>query len=261
MKMNSKNDKYQFNYSTIQHDAVYNRDLRERKAQTMLAVFDDYFDRNLDKLSVLDIGSSTGFIANALSKRFGCVIGVDIDQPAVEYAEKRFRDRDVRFFVSDSMNLAFKSSKFDAVICAQVYEHVPDAIRMLNEIFRILKPGGVCYFAAGNRLRLIEPHYNLPFLSIIPKKLAHKYMRLTGKGELYYEKHFTYWGLKQLTKKFDCIDYTHKIIESPLLYHADYMISEGSLKQKLAEVIFKNLPWLSPGYIWLLKKIVSKDTP
>ena len=256
-----KKNKYQFNYSDIHRDAMYNSELREKKAQTMIAICEDYFAENLKNLSVLDIGSSTGIIANALSYSFGTVVGVDIDEPAVKYATKRFRDRDAIYFVSDSMNLAFRSNQFDLVICAQVYEHVPSASRLLAEINRVLRPGGICYFAAGNRLRLIEPHYNLPFLSVMPRALAHKYMRLTGKGDTYYEKHFSYWGLKRLIKKFECIDYTKKIIENPLLYHADYMISEGSLKQKLAEIIIKNLPWLSPGYIWLLKKIVSKNAP
>jgi 2-polyprenyl-3-methyl-5-hydroxy-6-metoxy-1,4-benzoquinol methylase len=254
-------NKYQLDYSSQHQAAMYDANVREKKAHTIVAVLNKHYSDKLKQLSVLDIGSSTGIIANALSCRFYSVIGVDIDEPAVKYASNRFKKRTVNFFVSDSMNLPFNSNHFDVVICAQVYEHVPDPVQMINEIHRVLKPGGVCYFAAGNRLRLIEPHYKLPFLSIIPRKLAHKYMQLTGKGESYYEKHFSYWGLKQLTKRFERFDYTQKIIENPLLYHAEYMLPVGSTKQMIADVIIKSFPWLSPGYIWLLKKIVSKNTP
>ena len=123
-----------------------------------------------------------------------------------------------------------------------------------EEIFRILNSKGVCYFAAGNRLNVIEPHYNLPFLSILPKPLAHMYIRASGKGNLYYEKHRSYWGLKKLVKNFKCIDYTQKIIEEPKKFHAEYMIAPNTKKARLAGLMIKYAYWLSPTYIWLLRK-------
>jgi SAM-dependent methyltransferase len=259
--MDLQSDKYQLGFSQQHRDAMYNRDARERKARTMAAVLKYYFPHDIKRLVSLDIGSSTGIITNALSDDFGYIVGVDIDGPAVEYAAKRFKARNINYFIADSMNLAFKSNYFDVVICAHVYEHVPDAVRLMNEIHRVLKPGGVCYFAAGNRLQLIEPHYNLPFLSIIPRKMAHAYVRLAKKGNSYFEKHLSYWGLKRLVRRFDCIDYTRKILEEPEKYYTDYMVPEGSIKQRVARNIIKYAPWFSPGYIWLLKKVISYNTP
>jgi 2-polyprenyl-3-methyl-5-hydroxy-6-metoxy-1,4-benzoquinol methylase len=145
-------------------------------------------------------------------------------------------------------------SYFDVVICARVYEHVPDAVMMMDEIYRILKPGGVCYFATGNRLNIIEPHYHLPFLSMIPRPLAHLYVKWLGKGSLYYEKHLSYWALRALVRKFVIIDYTRSIIENPNRFSADYMLKTGAMKTRLAKWIVKHAYWLCPGYIWLLKK-------
>ena len=259
--MYSNKYNYQLDYSALHRDAMYNRDSRERKARTMTAVLKTYFSCDIKRFVTLDIGSSTGIITNALSNDFGYVIGIDIDGPAVEYAEKRFKGGNVSFFIADSMDLAFRPNQFDVVICAHIYEHVPDAARLMNEIYRVLKPGGVCYFTAGNRLQLIEPHYNLPFLSIIPSKMAHAYVRLAKKGDSYFEKHLSYWGLKRLVRRFDCIDYTRKIVEEPEKYYADYMLPEGSQKQRVAKNIIKYAPWFSPGYIWLLKKVISYNTP
>ena len=36
----------------------------------------------------------------------------------------------------------------------------------------MLRPGGVCYFAAGHALQVIEPHHRLPFLSLLPRRAA-----------------------------------------------------------------------------------------
>jgi len=152
------------------------------------------------------------------------------------------------------MNLKFQDNSFDVVICVQIYEHMPNANQLMLEIYRVLKPGGICYFAAGNRLNIKEPHYNLPFLSVIPRPLGHIYLRLVGKGKFYYEKHFSYWGLKKLVHRFEVYDYTKKIIENADFFQASYMLPAGSIKAKIAKFIVNHIYWLCPGYIWLLKK-------
>ena len=156
------------------------------------------------------------------------------------------------------MNLAFKNNCFDVAICAQVYEHVPCAVQLMQEIHRVLKPGGVCYFAAGNRIMLMEPHYRLPFLSILPASLANHYLRLTGKGNIYYENHLTFRGLKNLVQSFERVDYTHKLINAPHKFGIEYMLKPDSLKARIARFVVACLYGLFPGYIWLLRKIDPK---
>jgi ubiquinone/menaquinone biosynthesis C-methylase UbiE len=157
------------------------------------------------------------------------------------------------------MALEFDESTFDVVICSQVYEHVPDAEKMIKEIYRVLKPAGICYFAATNRLSIEEYHYGLPFLSVIPRPLGHFYMRLAGKGRYYYEKHFSYWGLKKITRAFRVIDYTRQSIHDPEKYGVAYMLPVNSRKQRLARIIVDRFYWLCPGYIWLLVKPEGRD--
>ncbi len=55
------------------------------------------------------------------------------------------------------------AAEFDVVTCTHIYEHVPDAQRMMDEIYRVLGTGRrLCYFAAENRIRLWDGHYDLP---------------------------------------------------------------------------------------------------
>ena len=152
---------------------------RGKKAFTIIAVLRDFYSGDIENLTVLEIGLSTGLIARVLSNHFGKFVGIGIDKPAVEYAANQFSDRNISFSVADSMDLAFEADQCDVVICAQVYEHVPAVAQLIREIHRVLKPGGVCYFAAGNRIMLMKPHYRLPFLSIIPISLANRYVRLS----------------------------------------------------------------------------------
>jgi SAM-dependent methyltransferase len=53
---------------------------------------------------------------------------------------------------ADAMSLPFAAGSFDSVLCTQVLEHVCEPLRVLEEVRRVLKPGG--------RLVLTAPQYN-----------------------------------------------------------------------------------------------------
>jgi len=244
---------YQHNYSEGQ-SLLYDLNNREQKAKKIISVLSDYFKSNLKNLVLLDIGSSTGIMTNYFSKYFKSVVGIDIDEKAVSFAQNNFKNPNLTFCIGDSMNLPFPNNFFDVVNCAHIYEHVPDSKKLMEEIYRVLKPAGICFFVAGNRFVLIEGHYKLPLLSAIPKKLAHVYLRILRKGTYYYENHLSYWGLKDLTSRFYVIDYTEKVIHNPDKYHATDMLTSNSIKQTLVILILNFAYWLCPDYIWLLKK-------
>ena len=244
---------YQYNFSS-RPAGRYDVCGRERKAQTMVAVLKDYLKRPLSALSLLNVGGSAGVIDNYLADHFRSIVSVDIDAPAIRKAQRQFKRPNLEFKIGDALNLAYASHTFDIVICSQVYEHVPSPEKMMDEIFRVLVPGGVCYFAASNRLMWMEPHYHLPLLSVIPRPLAHLYIRRAQKADFYHELHFSYWGLKKLVKRFTLHDYTRKMICDPGKYAVAYMLPPASRKAKIALFVAQHLIWLCPGYIWLLEK-------
>jgi ubiquinone/menaquinone biosynthesis C-methylase UbiE len=233
---------------------MYDTLAREQKARTMVAVLENHLQSSLKTLNLLNVGGSTGIIDNYLSDHFGAVASIDIDSAAIHYAQTHFQKDNLQFQVGDALNLEFPDNSFDVVICSQVYEHVPLPQKMMDEIFRVLKPSGVCYFAAGNRLMWNEPHYNLPLLSVLPRPLSHLYVKLTGKAEYYHELHYTYWGLKSLTKRFIVKDVTLEMVLEPSKYHIDYMLPAGTAKAFVSKMFVRYLRWLCPGYIWLLYK-------
>lgn len=255
--VNTRDYQYQHGFSDMHSKAMYDAAEREQKAKKSLAVIDDFVGkaglRPVD-LSLLDIGCSTGYLTHLYGQYFGRVTGIDIDAKAVEHAREKFSSATISFEVRDSMNNSFAEDSFDVVTCTHVYEHVPDAVRLISEIHRVLKPGGFCYFAAGNRVIFMEPHYRLPLLSVIPKFLADYYIRWTGKANFYYEKHLSLWGLKRLVRKFELHDYTVEIIRDPVKYHATEMLRPGTLKQRVVMAIARTMYWACPTYIWILRK-------
>ncbi len=244
---------YQRNFSSLYGEASYNAANRVRKAETLLAILREECGGELADKRLLDIGASLGFIAEHLAAHVGHVTGLDIDGEAIAHAQKQFSRDNLEFRVGDAMETGCGDGSIDIVVCTHIYEHVPDDTRMMAEIRRILAPGGLCYFTAGNRYQLMEPHYRLPLLSVMPRSWADRYLRLLGRGERYYEKHRSYAGLKELVRGFDVNDYTLKAILEPERYRTSYMVPPGSIKQRLASFIVRHFYRFCPTYIWVLR--------
>jgi len=240
-------------YSEWLAENVYNEGQRQQKARKVLAVLSDWFDGHLETKRVLDLGCSAGIMTNYMAHRFQWIIGTDIDPGAVRFALDH-RQSNSDYAMADALYLPFRDESFDILLCAHVYEHVTNARKMMGEIHRVLRPQGICFFAAGNRLRWMEPHYRLPMLSVLPKTVAHRYLQLLRRGDTYDENHLTYWELKRLVRPFRLIDYTGRIIDDPEKFAATDVCRSGSLKQAAGRIAYRAACWLMPTYVFLLQK-------
>lgn len=221
---------------------------RGRKAAKIRAVLaEEGVFENAD-IRILDIGCSYGHILKQLTPSTGFGVGIDMDKNIGAHADN------VCFLRTDAENLPFHDASFDVIICNHVYEHTDDASRLLAEIHRMLSDSGVCYFAGPNKYELIEPHYRLPFLSWLPRKLADRYMQLTGKGDSYPEKPFSPPHIRRLLGNFDVISYTEKILSDPVRYAATDILPVSSLKRQIALLVIKVAPFFFPGFVYVLRK-------
>lgn len=238
-------------HSPILLDAEYKR----AKVEKMLAILRDANVISDDKNGIaIDVGCSGGFFTHGLAEYFQQVIGLDIDTHALSLAAKNNSTPNLGYVAADSLTIPLPDNSIKLVICNHVYEHVPDPEVLFSEIFRILQSDGICYLGSASCLTIIEPHYHLPFLSWLPKPIAHWYMRCTGKGNYYYENLRTYWGIKKLIKRFNVCDYTLRILQDPDKYAARDLIPKNGILDNIPLWIWKALYWILPTYIFVLKK-------
>lgn len=224
-------------------------DLKSRglRAKRIIATLSDYLGKNkIIKSKLLDVGSSTGIIDNFLAQKFGEVWGIDIDQSGIEFAKNNFKSKNLHFLKVDGQKIPFKSNTFDIVICTHVYEHVNNPEILMEEIYRVLKPNGLCYFAAINAIWPIEPHYDLLFLSYLPKSIANNYVKFFGKAERYHENPMFYWQLRKLVTRFEIVDYTQKILTNPTKFKY--------LTPRIPNLLAQLLKYFTPTVFWLLIK-------
>jgi demethylmenaquinone methyltransferase/2-methoxy-6-polyprenyl-1,4-benzoquinol methylase len=92
---------------------------------------------------VLDVATGTGDIAFLMHEAGARVVGLDVTARMIELAiMKRGEGRSPRFIVGDMTALPFAASSFDLVTTGYGLRNVPDLPEALDEISRVLTPGG-----------------------------------------------------------------------------------------------------------------------
>ncbi len=99
---------------------------------------------------VLDAGCGTGYGSRLLREKADSVVGIDNSPLAVGYAHEQFAGPGVRFARMDCQRLAFPSSRFDLIVCFEVFEHLENHDDFLNECLRVLGPRGTLILSTPN---------------------------------------------------------------------------------------------------------------
>ncbi|HSV39669.1 MAG TPA: class I SAM-dependent methyltransferase [Nocardioidaceae bacterium] len=240
--------KPQLAYSELQHK-THDELKRQKKARKIVAVLQHFLGReDLDGLTALDVGASTGYTATALAQAGARVMGIDIDEPGIDFARQRFGDS-VMFTVADGASIPASDQSFDIVVFNHIYEHVVNADAVMAEIRRVLRPDGVAYLGFGNKYGVMEPHYRLPFLSWIPPKAADRYVAAFKRADNYYERFRGRRQLIEMCRPLRVWDYTFSVLAEPVRLHAtDVMPARLS---KLPVGLFRSVRPVIPTFVWV----------
>ncbi len=227
---------------------------RERKAAKIRAILGEFLDKALNKLTCLDVGCADGAILGYLAESFGFNIGIDREWDLVLRAASKRSSPKTHFLHSNGRALPFPDNHVDIILCTQVYEHTQEPTRLVAEIQRVLKPGGFVFFSGPNRFRLIEGHYHLPLLSLLPRWLANLYLRLFRKIPKYDINPLFYWQLRRLWAGFELHDFTPLMIQQPQRYGVEDKLAPMPWVQTLPGWLLEMLKPLYPNYNWILVK-------
>lgn len=208
----------------------------------------------LQHFHCLDLGCGDGLISRVLAEHVASVVGVDIDPQNVWRAATLPAICGGFAQVDREGRLAVRDDSVDVVVCAQVYEHTCDQSALVEDIWRVLRPGGICFLSGPNRLAVMEEHYWLPFLSWLPSPWANRYVRLFNRHDTYDVKPLFYWQLRGLLGRFHLVDYNYRLLQSPSQFAMTRQL--GSLRwisQLPPFLLYALLPIL-PNYNWILVK-------
>jgi len=177
---------------------------------------EEFIKSQSSKKKTLDLGCGLG----PYKKYFPNRIGVDIYKTnAVD-------------FIGDAHNLnMFKDNSFDCILCAEVFEHLSNPQKAINEMYRILKPNGKLILTT----RFIFPLHDVP--------------------EDYYR--YTNYGLKHLMKRFNNVN-----IKEETSSFGTLAILIQRIGFQIDTLYFKPIRifWLLLAkFIWLFRNIPTKE--
>ena len=111
--------------------------------------------KSLAQQQILEVGSGGGLICEQLARRGAEMVGIDPSQGALDtaiaHAEQQGLGEHIQYQQGYAEALPFADGSFSAIVCFDVLEHVQDLKATINEIARVLAPGGVFVFDTINR--------------------------------------------------------------------------------------------------------------
>ncbi len=96
---------------------------------------------------VVDVGCGWGTFSFALAGTAGEVVGVDFSEKSIALCNRRLEReprKNVRFLCADGGDTGLEAGAWDLVLAADLFEHLypADSVRVVEEAFRLLRPGG-----------------------------------------------------------------------------------------------------------------------
>jgi 2-polyprenyl-6-hydroxyphenyl methylase/3-demethylubiquinone-9 3-methyltransferase len=132
------------------------------------------WSKPLDGLTVLDVGCGGGLVCEPLRRLGAAVTGIDPAEDNVEAARRHAEGQRlaIGYRAARVEDLAAEGCTFDAVVCLEVVEHVPDPRAFLKTCAALVRPGGLMLLSTINRtikaylLAIVGAEYVLRWLPV-----------------------------------------------------------------------------------------------
>lgn len=153
----------------MDYDAYYTSsnlsvsDFISKRVEEIVAGFAGYRQAN----RLLEVGFGSGAMLRAAARAGWSAEGVEISRTATEHA----RQEGFKVFCGDLSEANYANGYFDVVIASELLEHIDDPLRIVTEIARILRPGGLLWATTPNIKGLSSRMLGLNWTTVSPDHL------------------------------------------------------------------------------------------
>lgn len=187
--------------------------------------------------TVVDLACGTGYGSRILLEKSQTYIGIDINEEALTYAQKKYSGPNSSFLKMDVNNLIFKNYSFESAVAFEMIEHLDSAQIFLKEVSRILTPKGVFVVSTPNRLvqspngKLMSPYHTKEYDPQEFERLLKKHFS-----------HVTIFGQRKSKKAIQSVDafmFSQKVRQT--LVDLDFLRFRKLFSPDTKEIIWKYL--------------------
>jgi SAM-dependent methyltransferase len=181
---------------------------------------------------VLDVGCGNGYVLSRYAREGADVSGVDITPTGVELTRKRFELMGLEgdFWVASAEDLPFADASFDCVSSTGVIHHTPSTENAIEEIYRVLKPGGRLILMVYHRNSAMY-RINFPLQRLLSRKSTQQLVNEVDgvgnpKGDVFSRAQF-----KRLVHRFDDVELFVDLLQPWMIApHAERLIPARVVK-------------------------------
>lgn len=138
-----------YDSSDAYFEILENRD--ELNFKNVIDVVNQYIPRGTQ---LLEFGCGTGNLAHLICKNGYSVLGVDISERFIEHAQQKYVEQNghLRYQVVGFGKLPFSDKSFDCIYTCAVLEHCYEVDKIITDLDRLLKPGGIMILYTPNMI-------------------------------------------------------------------------------------------------------------
>ena len=111
-------------------------------------IFSELLVEDISGKELLDAGCGTGWFSKISCQRGANVTSMDLGENLLSKVALKCESHRV---VGSILDIPFEDNIFDIIISSEVIEHVPEPVKALHELFRVLKPGGKLVLTTPNK--------------------------------------------------------------------------------------------------------------
>lgn len=126
--------------------------------------------------SILEVGCGQGlFLSRIVNTYKAKGIGIDVSSRSINYANKKYKNKNLNYLKGSALKIPFKDKSFDMVLSFDVLEHIENQEKAVLEMIRVLKPKGKILIYTLNKNDKFTLDWIWEKLGIdIYKRAAHK---------------------------------------------------------------------------------------
>lgn len=208
---------------------------------------------------VLEIGCGAGLVSSHIALAGARLHAVDLTNRAIEMTRKRFElaglAGDIRQM--DAERLEFDDESMDYVVSWGVIHHFGNMSAVLDEIHRVLRPGGRAYIMVYNRNSLRYQVYCRLWLGVMKLKLLSMSLEQVA-GSItdgHIARHLDTVGFGALARRFSSVSYSFSDEKTTIM---KYLFGIGAPFKPLYRLTLPFERWLASKWGWYLEAVLTK---
>jgi len=166
-----------------------------------------------DGAEVLDVASGEGYGSSLLARRATSVVGIDVDEFAVNSARRKYASRNLRFLQGSASALPIPDRSIDLITSFETIEHLEEQEAMLDEFARVLRSEGVLVISSPNKRQYSDLanfsnpyHVRELYFDEFDRLLRDRFAHISYFGQRFASGSFVYGIGRERSRQIELID-------------------------------------------------------